>query len=96
MKFTDQKQFLYDSDIFKRHDTQIALRIHDEYVRKMAGRTQPDNKPATVFLEVSRAPADVDQLWHSPAERRTRISRELPIPAIVRFDKATFIAHRLG
>jgi hypothetical protein len=81
MKFTDRREFLYDPEIFKRYDTQTALKFHDEAVRKHAAR------PFPIFYEVERNPANIDPLWREPNEIRTTFSRQLEVPAIVQPEK---------
>lgn len=90
MKFTDRRDFLYDAEVFKRFDTQTALRIHDEYVRKSSG------KPYPVFYEVDRSAGNMDPLWHQPISTRTQYTRTLQVPSIVTFDKLNWSLRRQG
>jgi hypothetical protein len=90
MHYTSRKEFLYDSEIFKRSDTQIALVIQSEYVRAHSPIPYP------IFFEVNRSPDKVDDLWHMPLTDRTTFSRQLNVPAIVNFDKPNWRMTRLG
>ncbi len=90
MKFTDRKEFLYDSEVFKRSDTQTALKIHAEYVRKHS----PTPKPK--FLEVDRSKGNIDPLWHMPISDRTQFGREFDMPAINQFEKPDWRLTRMG
>jgi hypothetical protein len=90
MKFTDRREFLYDPDVFKRSDTQTALRIHDEYIRRHAG------KPYARFYEVDRQNTAIDPLWNQPVNARTQFSRVLEVPSIVQFAKLNWALMRQG
>lgn len=90
MKFHERKEFHYDPELFKANDTQRALLIHQEYLEKHA------SKPRPKFLEASQSVADIDPLWHVSTSDRTIISRELDIPAIVKFEKLQWRLTRLG
>jgi hypothetical protein len=90
MKYTDRREFLYDSDIFKRQDVQIALKIHDEYVRRHSG------KPYPKFFEVDRQVQSIDPLWHAPVAGHTQFSRTLDVPSIVQFEKLQWNLLRQG
>lgn len=78
MKFTDRRDFLYDSLLFRRNDTVSALKIYADYVSK----STPLPKP--LILEVDRASDKIDTLWHVPLNDRTSILRELEVPMIVK------------
>lgn len=90
MLFTERKEFLYDSEIFKRDDTQTALKIHAEYVRRHSAIPNPK------FFEVDRANENIDSLWHMPLTPRTLFSREILMPAIVTFSKPDWRLTRMG
>ena len=81
MRFNYRKEWLYDPAVFKRYDTQTALLIQAEYVRKHSPIPPPR------FMEVDRNNSQIDTLWHVPLTERTGISRQLDIPAINYFDK---------
>jgi len=81
VKFTDRKDWLYDPDVFKKSDTQTALKIHREFVSKHSANPRPK------FFEVNREATQYDPLWHMPINPRTPIARELDVPAIVTFTK---------
>lgn len=81
MKYTERREFLYDPALFTRGDVATALKIHDEFVRRMTPR------PCPRFREVDRRPAAVDTLWHQPSTPQTVYLRELEVPCIVRFSK---------
>lgn len=90
MLYTARKEFHYDPAVFKIMDTQIALRIQDEFVTKHSARPYPH------FFEVDRAPENVDSLWHFPKGGRTKISRELEIPAINYFQRPSWKLTQIG
>lgn len=81
MRFNQRKEWLYDPMVFKRYDTQTALRIQAEYVRKHSPMPPPR------FMEVDRHNSQIDTLWHVPLPERTGISRQIDIPAINYFEK---------
>lgn len=90
MKFTERKEWLYDPEIFKRSDTQTALRIHREWTKKHSPNPPPR------FMEVDRRTAKFDQLWHVPLDDRTVFSRILDVPAINTHDKPTWRLTKVG
>ena len=81
MRFNDRKEWLYDSEVFKRRDVTTALRIQAEYVRSHSPQPPPR------FFEVDRNNVQIDTLWHVPLSQRTGISRQIDIPAINYFEK---------
>lgn len=91
MRYTERKEFLYDSEIFHRTDTVTALKMHAEYVR-----TASPKNPYPTFFEVDRGNNAVDPLWHMPVTERTVFSRTLSIPAIVQFEKPDWRMTKLG
>lgn len=90
MRYSQRNEFLYDSELFKRSDTQTALQIHAEYVRVSSPNPYPK------FFEVDRNATKVDDLWHMPTTERTTFSRTLDVPAIVNFDKPDWRLTKLG
>lgn len=90
MKYSQRTEFSYDPEVFSLHDTQIALKIHDEYVRRHSAR------PLPTFFEIDRAVEHLDPLFHVPLSSRSPISRKLEIPAINMFQKPTWILTQLG
>jgi len=90
MKFTSRREYLYDPEVFKRQDVAVALKIHDEYIRRHAG------KPYTRFLEVDRSSAAIDPLWHQPSGGIVQYSRNLEVPCIAQFEKLNWAAVRTG
>ena len=95
MRYTDQKQFVYEPEIFALSDTQTALRIHDEYVRKHSA------KPLPRFFEVDRAATVIDPVFHAPLANRTKFTaRSVPdgiqVPAIVQFVKPSWTMTKVG
>lgn len=90
MKFTERREWLYDPDVFKKSDTQTALRIHREYTRKHSA------KPPPKFFEVDRVSAKYDQLWHIPLDDRTVFGRVLEIPSINTFVKPDWRLTKVG
>lgn len=90
MKFTERREWLYDPQVFGKKDVQTALRIHAEATRKHSG------KPPPLFMEVDRATAKYDSLWHVPLEDRTHFSRTLSIPAINTFERPDWRLTKVG
>lgn len=90
MRYTERKEFLYDSEIFKLSDTQTALQIYAEYVRSAS----PIHYPK--FFEVNREGSTIDDLWHMPLTDRTTFTREMDVPAIVNFEKPDWRLTKLG
>lgn len=90
MKFSERREFHYDSEVFKKCDVQTALKIHAEFVRK----SSPN--PAPRFFEVARDAASIDPLWHTPVGARTTFTRDVPVPSIVQFDKLDWRVTLLG
>ena len=90
MRFLDRKEFLYDSELFSRNDTQTALRIHAEYVR------QSSAKPAPRVFEVDRRSEKIDPLWHVSLDERTVFAREFEMPMIVTTERPSWRLTRVG
>lgn len=90
MRFTERKEWLYDADLFKRADTQTALRIHREATVKHSARPRPQ------FLEVDRRSCKIDQLWHVPLDDRTSFSRSIEMPAINSFMRPDWRLTKVG
>lgn len=90
MKFTERKEWLYDPALFKRFDTQTALKIHAEYVRRHSG------VPAPKFFEVDQSSAKYDELWHFPLDNRTVFRRTMDIPAIVQIERPDWRLTKVG
>jgi hypothetical protein len=90
VKFTERKEWLYDPTLFVRSDTQTALKIHSEYVRKHSGNPPPK------FFEVDTASAKFDQLWHFPLDNRTVFRRTIDVPAIVKIQRADWRLTKVG
>lgn len=90
MKFSERKQFLYDAEIFKRSDTQTALGIHAEAIRKHSPNPPPK------FMEVDRRSIKFDALWHVPLDDRTMFARVLDIPAIVKSERPNWRLTKVG
>lgn len=76
MRYAERPEFPYDPEVFKKRDTQTALRIYDEATRKHSAR------PAPKFLEVNRSIDDLDPLWHTTEDGKEKLLRQLDIPAI--------------
>jgi hypothetical protein len=81
VRFNDRKEWLFDTAVFSRYDTQIALKIQAEFVRRHSAC------PAPRFFEVDRSNTVIDPVWHVAISPRTGIARQLDIPAIHYFDK---------
>lgn len=90
MKFDERKEWFYDPAVFKRYDTQTALKIHSEYVRRHSG------VPAPKFFEVDTSAGIVDDLWHFPLDNRTVFKRTFDMPAIVQFEKPDWRLTKVG
>jgi len=90
MRFNDRREFLYDQDVFKRHDVKMALKLHHEFLVRSAGR------PYTRFFEVDRNSSQVDPLWRQPVSERTQFSRVLEVPTIVKPEKFDFTLTQQG
>ena len=90
MKFEERKEFTYDPALFRRSDTQTALKIHYEYVRRFSPHPFPK------FFEVDRKNVKIDDLWHFPLDDRTVFSRVLEIPALNQFQKPDWRLTKLG
>jgi hypothetical protein len=90
VKYIERKQFLYDPDIFRLSDTQTALGIHAEAVKKFSPNPRPK------FMEVDRRATKYDALWHVPLDDRTVFSRVLDIPAIVTKERPDWRLTRVG
>jgi len=85
VKFTDRPEYLLDPALAQRHDVDIALRLHDDYVKTYSPRL--NNEPAVTFLEVDRSPNKIDPLWHVQKSPTQEFSRKLQIFAINQFEK---------
>lgn len=90
MRFVERKEWLFDPAVFKKSDTQTALRIYNEYVKKFSANPPPR------FLEVDRATSRYDDLWHFPLDDRTHFSRVLDIPAINQFERPDWRLTKVG
>lgn len=90
MKFNERKQWLYDPSLFTRFDTQTALKLHSEYVR----RCSPNPPPK--FFEVDTNAMKVDDLWHFPLDNRTVFKRTLDMPAIVQIQRPDWRLTKVG
>ena len=90
MKYTERRDFIYDPEVFKRKDVEIAAAIHAEYIKRHAP------VPNVTIFEVSRASNEYDALWHMPKSSRTQFSRQLQIPSIMKWVKPSWPAGRLN
>ncbi len=90
MRYSERKEFLFDSEIWRRSDTVTALKLHAEYVRSSSP------KPYPKFFEVDRGEQSIDPLWHMPVTERTVFTRTLDVPAIVTFEKPNWRMTKLG
>lgn len=90
MKFTERKEFHYDPALFKRSDTQTALKMQAEYVKAYSAHPYPK------FFEVSRKDSKIDHLWHVSLDDRTVFSRTIEIPAINMFERPDWRLTRIG
>jgi hypothetical protein len=90
VRYAERKEFLFDSELWKKTDVGIALKMHAEYVRTSSPRPYPK------FFEVDRSEEAVDPLWHMPMTERTVFKRTLDIPSIVTFEKPNWAMTKLG
>jgi len=90
MKFNDRKDFLYDPTLFSRADTQTALKINAEYIRKFAPNPRPK------FFEINKTSVEIDKLWHVPTGQRTPISREIEVPCLNMFERPDWRLMKVG
>lgn len=92
MTYTERREFTYDTELFQRHDSQTAARIHDEYI------TRHSSVPTPKFFEISREPGDMDPLWHESKHSRIPFTQRSPleIPAINQFTKQAWKNSKLG
>jgi hypothetical protein len=90
VRFESRKEFVYDPQIGAKKDTQTALKIYAEYVRKHSA------VPAPSFFEVDRSDQKMDPLWHSPVESTALYSREIQLPAINTFERPDWRLTKLG
>ena len=87
------KEWAADPAMFKRSDVSTALKIYDEYVRKMS----PTKATQPKFFEIDREQA-VDPLLHTPIADRSLLTARspIPMPAINQFVKADWRLTALG
>jgi len=90
VRFNERKEFLYDPELFTLADTQTALGIYAEYVRRHSPRPLPK------FMEVDRGSARYDALWHVPLDERTAFSRVIDMPCIIQFERPDWRLTRVG
>jgi len=90
MTFNERKEWHYDPDRFRAQDTQLALKIHAEYIERMSA------KPPPVFYEVDRRSERIDALWHVSLDDRTVFSRSLEMPVIVQTERPDWRLTRVG
>jgi hypothetical protein len=90
MRYSERKEFLFDTELFGLYDTQNALRIYAEFVKKGSP------KPCPTFFVVDRSDEAIDDLWHMPLTDRTVFHRELQLPVLVKFERPDWRLTRLG
>lgn len=90
MRYKDRRDFIYDSEVFKRADVQTALKIHKEYVEKHGPQ------PAPTWFEIDRDPDKYDILWHMPLDSRAPISRQFSMACIVNFERTRWVPSAVG
>lgn len=90
MRFTERKEWLYDPVVFGKADTQTALRINKDWTMKMSPQPPPR------FMEVNRASAKFDTLWHVPLDDRTSFTRIMDIPCVNSFEKPDWRLTKIG
>lgn len=91
MKFTERKEWLYDSEVFKQQpDVTTALGIQAEYIKRGSPRPPP------TFMEVDRSSDKFDALWHVSLDDRTVFSRVFQMPVLIQFEKPDWRLTRVG
>ncbi len=90
MRYSERKEFLFDTELFGLYDTQTALRIYAEFVKKGSP------KPYPTFFDVDRSDEAIDDLWHMPLTDRTVFKRELQVPSLIKFERPDRNLTRLG
>lgn len=83
MRFHERKQFDVEPEVFSAVDAQQAMKFHEEWLTRHSTRPRPR------FFEIDVRHQKIDPLWHIPTSDRTPFSRQLDIPAIVGFGRAT-------
>jgi hypothetical protein len=90
MKYAERPEFPYDPLVFKKSDTQTALKIYDEAVRKHGP------KPDPTFYEVDRSAENLDPLWNVPMGGRETVSRKFSLPVLNHFSKNEWTMTKVG
>jgi hypothetical protein len=90
MKFTERKEWHYDTEKCALADVQTALKIFDEYICRFSP------KPYPTFYEVDRQSARYDVIWHVSLDERTVFSRALEIPALIQTERPDWRLTKLG
>jgi len=90
MLFTERKEFLYDPALFRRADTQTALKFHREHTVAFAPRPYPK------FFEADHRSQKIDHLWHMPLDNRTVFSRVLDIPCLNSHERPRWSQTKVG
>jgi hypothetical protein len=90
MRFVERKEFIYDTELFRRQDCFTALKIQAEYVKRHSA------VPTPRFFEVNRKDMTFDDLWHQPVDARMKFDRQLDIPSINTFQKPDWRITKLG
>lgn len=91
MRFTERKDFLYDTQLFGATDAATAMAIHDDYISRHAF-----SRPKPRVFEVDREPDNFDTLWHMPLDERTKVSRQFDITTLVEPSKPDYRLTRIG
>jgi hypothetical protein len=90
VRFEERKEWLYDPQLFRQSDTQTALKIHAEYVKKFSPYPYPK------FYEVNRSSSHYDELWHVPLNSGTIFSRVIDLPVIIQAERPDWRLTRAG
>ncbi len=90
MFYHERKEFLFDPQMTGLYDTQTALRLYADYVRKGSP------KPFPKFFIPDRSDNAIDHLWHMPLDDRTIFHRELNVPCLAKFERPDWRLTKVG
>lgn len=90
MRFVERKQWLYDPELFKRMDVQLALKLNAEYTSRHSAQ------PLPIFMEVDHSSTKTDALWHMPLSPQTQYARKINLAAIVTTERPDWRLTKLG
>jgi hypothetical protein len=90
VRYSERPEFPYDPTVFKLSDTQTAMRIYDEAVRKHSPRPKP------FFFEIDRKEEHLDPLWNTPVSGRERVDRKFEMACINMHPKNDWTMTKVG